>query len=205
MKLSILLADDHAIVREGVRSILQDRLEWSIIAEVADGSEAVQKATELKPDVAVLDVGLPGLNGLEAARRIREVLPQTEIVVLTVDDSEQTLRQALSCGARGYVVKSDASYSLLDAIQSVSQHECFVSPDVASLGTTRTPTRQLTRRESEVLVLLAEGLCTKEIAVQLHIAPKTAETHRTNLMRKIGAHCLSDLVRYAIRNRLIAA
>jgi DNA-binding NarL/FixJ family response regulator len=204
MKLSILLADDHAIVRGGIRSILQARPEWSILAEVADGSEAVQKATELKPDVAVLDVGLPGLNGLEAARRIRQALPQTEIVVLTVDDSEHTLRQAVNCGVRGYVLKSNASDHLLDAIQSASQHEFFVSPNVA-YHENATSMCLLTYRESEILVLLAQGFCTKEIAAQLHVAIKTAATHRTNLMRKIGAHCLADLVRYAIRNRLIAA
>ena len=201
--LKILLADDHAIVREGVRSIIQSRPGWSIVAEVADGAEAVQKATELKPDIAILGVRLPRLNGVEAARRIRQALPQTGIVILTVDNSEQTLRQAVSCGVRGYVLKSDASSSLIDAIQSVSQNEFFLSPNVAHHETMRTSTPQLTQREWAVLVLLAEGLSTKEIALQLHVAIKTAETHRSNLMRKIGVHCLADLVRYAIRNRLI--
>ena len=208
-ELSILVADDHEIVRQGIRNILQPQSHWTVVAEASNGNEAVEKSTELKPQVALIDVGMPEMNGLEATRRIREALPQTEVVILSVHESEQTVREAVSCGARGYVVKSDAGKDLIAAVESASRHQFFLSPKLApagenyNVGTREGPMAQLTRRECEILQLLAEGYGNKEIATRLQISVKTAETHRTNMMRKIAAHSLADLVRYAIRNGLV--
>jgi DNA-binding NarL/FixJ family response regulator len=208
-ELNILVADDHEIVRQGVRNILQPQSQWTVIAEASNGNEAVEKSTQLKPQIALIDVGMPEMNGLEATRRIREALPQTEVVILSVHESEQTVREAISCGARGYVVKSDAGRDLIAAVESASRHQFFLSPKLAPGGDgyeTRNhegPLAQLTRRECEILQLLAEGYGNKEVATKLDISVKTAETHRTNMMRKIGAHSLADLVRYAIRNGLV--
>jgi DNA-binding NarL/FixJ family response regulator len=208
-ELNILVADDHEIVRQGIRNILQPQSQWTVVAEASNGNEAVEKSAELKPQVALIDVGMPEMNGLEATRRIREALPQTEVVILSVHESEQTVREAVSCGARGYVVKSDAGRDLIAAVESASRHQFFLSPKLAPAGDgyeTRGregPLAQLTRRECEILQLLAEGHGNKEIATRLDISVKTAETHRTNMMRKIDAHSLADLVRYAIRNGLV--
>ena len=208
-ELNILVADDHEIVRQGIRNILQPQTQWTVVAEVGNGNDAVAKSTELKPQVVLIDVGMPELNGLEATRRIREALPQTEVVILSVHDSEQTVREAVSCGARGYVVKSDAGRDLIAAVETVSKHQFFLSPKLAPSGegfqmnTQEGPMAQLTRRECEILQLLAEGYGNKEIATRLDISVKTAETHRTNMMRKISAHSLADLVRYAIRNGMV--
>lgn len=208
-ELNILVADDHEIVRQGIRNILQPQPQWTVVAEVSNGTEAVAKCTELRPQVVLIDVGMPEMNGLEATRRIREALPDTEVVILSVHDSEQTVREAVSCGARGYVVKSDAGRDLIAAVESVSRHQFFLSPKLAPsgngyhLGKNEGPLAQLTRRECEILQLLAEGYGNKEIATKLDISVKTAETHRTNMMRKISGHSLADLVRYAIRNGLV--
>jgi len=208
-ELNILVADDHEIVRQGIRNILEPQAHWTVVAEAANGNEAVEKSAEFKPQVALLDVGMPEMNGLEATRRIRAAFPQTEVVILTVHDSEQTVREAVSCGARGYVVKSDAGRDLIAAVESAARHQFFLSPKLApcedgfQMSTREGPLAQLTRRECEILQLLAEGYGNKEIASKLQISVKTAETHRTNMMRKISAHSLADLVRYAIRNGLV--
>lgn len=208
-ELNILVADDHEIVRQGIRNILQPQQQWTVVAEVSNGTEAVAKCTELRPQVVLIDVGMPEMNGLEATRRIREALPDTEVVILSVHDSEQTVREAVSCGARGYVVKSDAGRDLIAAVESASRHQFFLSPKLAPSGNGyhtskhEGPLAQLTRRECEILQLLAEGYGNKEIATKLDISVKTAETHRTNMMRKISGHSLADLVRYAIRNGLV--
>ena len=204
-ELNILVADDHEIVRQGIRNILQQQRQWTVVAEASNGHEAVQKAIELKPHIVLIDVGMPELNGLEATRRIKEVLPQTEIVILSVHDSEQTVREAVSSGARGYVVKADAGRDLVAAVESVSRRRFFLSPKLAPAGKAylmskhEGPLAQLTRREGEILQLLAEGCSNKEIATRLDIAVKTVETHRMNIMRKSSAHSVADLVRYAIR------
>lgn len=203
----ILIADDHEIVRRGLRRLLESRTEWSVVGEASNGNQAVEKAIELHPDLVLLDVGMPELNGLEATRRIREILPQTEVLVLSVSDSEQVIRQALASGARGYLVKSDAGGELIAAIEAALRHESFLSPSIrqpqilAASGCE--DPANLTARERETAQLLSEGLSNKDIAVRLDISLKTAETHRTNIMRKIGVHSLADVVRYAIRNGLV--
>ena len=208
-ELNILVADDHEIVRQGIKDILQPQSNWTVVAEAENGNQAVERSAEFKPQVVLIDVGMPEMNGLEATRRIREALPQTEVVILSVHDSEQTVREAVSCGARGYVVKADAGRDLIAAVESVSRHQFFLSPKLAPSGdgfrmsTHEGPMARLTRRECEILQLLAEGYGNKEIATRLEISVKTAETHRTNMMRKISAHSLADLVRYAIRNGLV--
>ena len=204
----ILIADDHEIVRRGLRTLLESEPGCSVIGEAANGSEAVAKAVELRPDVALLDVDMPELNGMEVTRRIREALPQTEVLALSVHDSEHVARQMIACGARGYLVKSDAGSELIAALEAVVRHKPFVSPRISPAhGFASTATApaiaDLTARERETAQLLAEGLSNKEIASRLDISVKTAETHRTNVMRKIGAHSLADVVRYAIRNGIV--
>ncbi|HXJ91518.1 MAG TPA: response regulator transcription factor [Terriglobia bacterium] len=203
----ILLADDHEIVRQGLRSLLESRQGWSVIGEASNGTEAVEKAIELVPDVVVLDIGMPELNGLEAIRRIRDALRQTEVLVLSVHDAEHVVRRALASGARAYLAKSDAGRDLVAAVEAALRHKTFLSPKISqSLGSAsgdgETSLAHLTTREREAAQLLAEGLGNKEIASRLDISVKTVETHRTNIMRKIGAHSLADIVRYAIRNGL---
>lgn len=204
----ILIADDHEIVRRGLRTLLEAEPGCSVIGEAGNGPEAVAKALELKPDVALLDVDMPELNGMEATRRIREALPQTEILGLSVHDSEHVARQMIASGARGYIVKSDAGTELIAALETVVRHKPFVSPRISPAhGFTSAGVvpaiADLTARERETAQLLAEGLSNKEIATRLDISVKTAETHRTNVMRKIGAHSLADVVRYAIRNGIV--
>src|SRR5580700_5676201 len=164
----ILIADDHEIVRHGLRTLLESREGWSVVGEASNGTEAVEKAVELKPDVVLLDLGMPELNGFEATRRIREILPQTEVLVLSVNDSEQVVRKALASGARGYLVKSDAGRELLAAIDAALRHKPFLSPSVphsqnVAPGAPQEPIADLTARERETAQLLAEGLSNKEI------------------------------------------
>jgi DNA-binding NarL/FixJ family response regulator len=204
----ILIADDHEIVRRGLRTLLEAEAGCVVVGEAGNGPDAVERAVELKPDVALLDVDMPGLNGMEATRRIREALPQTEVLVLSVHDSEHVARQMIACGARGYLVKSDAGTDLIAALEAVVRRKPFVSPRISPAqgyaATSSAPAiANLTARERETAQLLAEGLSNKEIATRLDISVKTAETHRTNVMRKIGAHSLADVVRYAIRNGIV--
>jgi DNA-binding NarL/FixJ family response regulator len=202
----ILVADDHEIVRHGLRTLLESRPGWSVVGEASNGVAAVEKAIELKPDVVLIDLAMPELNGLEATRRIRDTLPETEVLVLSVNDAEHVAKQALASGARGYLVKSDAGGELVAAIEAAVRHRSFISPRLSpSQGGAANPEAllaELTAREREITQLLAEGLSNKEIATRLNISVKTAETHRTNIMRKSGAHSLADVVRYALRNGL---
>ena len=209
----ILIADDHEVVRRGVRALLEVHPGWQICAETVDGREAVEKAARLRPDVVILDIGMPGLNGLEAARQIREASPLSEVLILTMHESEQVIREVLAAGARGYVLKSDAGRDLVNAVEALSRHKTFFTSSVAEmvvqgylsggqLGEQRGHS-VLTQREREVIQLLAEGKGNKEVAELLGISVRTAETHRTNIMRKLDCHSISDLVRYAIRNSLI--
>jgi DNA-binding NarL/FixJ family response regulator len=209
----ILIADDHEVVRRGVCALLEAHPGWRICAEAAEGREAVEKATLHRPDVAILDVGMPGLNGLEAARKIREASPLSEVLILTMHESEQLIREVIAAGARGYVLKSDAGRDLVKAVEAMSHHQTFFTSRVAEVvaqgdadgGRPDEPGElsMLTHREREVTQLLAEGKGNKEVADVLGISVRTAETHRTNIMRKLGCHSFSDLVRYAIRNSLI--
>ncbi|MGH9405766.1 MAG: response regulator [Terriglobia bacterium] len=213
--LRILLADDHPVVIKGLRSLLENQPGWQVCGEACDGQEAVSKASELKPDVVVLDVSMPRLNGLEAARRIHSDLAGTEVLVLTVHESEEMVREALRAGVRGYLLKSDPSSELLDAIRTLSQHKPFLSHRISqklgaagpfsSSGRSRKllPDDPLSPRERQIAQLLAEGKSTKDVASDLGISFKTAETHRANIMRKLDIHSTSELVRYAIRNNLV--
>ena len=203
----ILLADDHEIVRHGLRTLLESRPGWSVVGEASNGAQAVEKAIELGPDVVVIDVGMPKLNGLDAIRRIRDALPHVEVIVLSVHDAEHVVRDALGSGAHAYLTKSDAGRDLVAAVEAVLRHKPFLSPKLSEsagsgLDGAETSVADLTARERETAQLLAEGLGNKDIATRLDISVKTVETHRTNIMRKIGAHSLADVVRYAIRNGL---
>lgn len=207
-----LVADDHDILRRGLRDLLEAQAGWTIVAEAVNGTQALELAIELKPDVAIIDVGMPDLNGFEATRRIREAVPLTEVLILTAHDSEQLVREAEACGARGYLLKSDVGQDLLSAVESVRRRKFFLSPQIARRnGNGTEPGRnghdvalpRLTAREREIIQLLAEGHVNKDIAARLNISVKTAETHRTNIMRKIDVHSLPDLTRFAIRNHLV--
>jgi DNA-binding NarL/FixJ family response regulator len=212
-KARIFMADDHEVVRQGLRAVLQDRPEWQICGEAADGREAVRKAAELEPDVVILDISMPELNGLEATRQILAEVPKTEVLILTVHDSEKLIGEILEAGARGYLLKSDASKHLIAAVESLLLRKPFFTQKVSEIvldgylsdrpPLKGEPRRRLTPRETEVLQLLAEGKSNKEVATTLNISVKTAETHRTNIMNKLDLHSISELVRYAVRNQLI--
>jgi DNA-binding NarL/FixJ family response regulator len=212
----ILVADDHEIVRQGLRALLETQPGWQVVAEAVDGREALDKAKRLRPDVVVLDVSMPNLNGLEATRQIRKALPETEVLILTMHDSEQLVREVLEAGARGYVLKSDAGRELVTAVESVRKSKPYFTSRVSEIvldGYLNAGGRsdaynvprsvRLSPREREIVQLLAEGKSNKEVAAALHISVKTAETHRTNLMRKLDLHSISELVRYAIRNKMV--
>ncbi len=213
MKTRILIADDHEVVRQGLLRILEGADDIEVVAECTTGREAVARATELKPDIAIIDIGMPELNGLEATRQILCHLPRTEVLILTIHENEQLVQDVLVAGAKGYLLKSDASKDLLSAIAALRQHKPFFTSRVAQMVlqefvrgprvVARRGERRLTQREREVLQLLAEGCSNKEVAARLGISVKTAETHRANIMRKLDLHSLSELVRYAIRNKLI--
>ncbi len=216
--LRILLADDHDIVRRGLRSLLEGQRRWEVCGEAVNGRDAVKKAAQCKPDVVVLDISMPELNGLEAARQILKQRPRTEVLILTVHDSEQVVREVLEAGARGYVLKSDAERDLVVAIEVLGRHGSFFTSKVAQIvlegfrkagaavpSLDRRLKSRLTAREREIVQLLAEGKANKEVAAALGISVKTAETHRSNIMRKLGAHSMSELVRYAIRNKITEA
>jgi DNA-binding NarL/FixJ family response regulator len=204
----LLLADDHTLVRESVRTLLE-REGFDVVADVADGREAVRLTEELKPDVAVLDVGMPVLNGLDAADQIQRVVPATRIVLLTMHAEEQYVAAALRAGVRGFLLKSQVLSDLVRAIEEVASGGMYLSPRVsqivveASLGRRDIESDPLSPREREVLQLIAEGSATREIAVALGISPKTAESHRAGIMRKLGIHGVAGLVRYAIRRGLV--
>ena len=210
--LRIFLADDHSLVRRGIRSLLGVHSEWEVCGEARDGKEALEKVSDLHPDVLILDLNMPELNGLEVTRRVHGTCPQVEVLVLTVQDSEQVMRQVLEAGARGYMLKSDAGKELLTAVETVRRHRLFLSSQTsrmlrdssAPLAKEDMALKQpLSPRERQILQLLAEGNSTKQIATALDITIKTAETHRSNIMRKLDLHHVTELVRYAIRNQIV--
>lgn len=213
--LRILVADDHDVVRSGLRALLEAKAGWEVCDEAATGREAVQKAEQLKPDVVVLDIAMPELNGLEAARQILKAAPRIEIVILTMHDSDQLIREVLEAGAHGFVMKSDAGRDLVTAVEAVAQHKTFFTSTVSErvlggyLGRQSQSTEEalsrerLTPREREIVQLLAEGNSNKEVAATLGISVKTAETHRSNIMRKLNIHSVTELVHYALRNNII--
>jgi len=209
----ILIADDHEVARKGIRSLLEDHAGWEVCGEARDGREAVEYAGKLKPDVLLLDIGMPNLNGLDAARQILATDPEARILILTVHDSEQTVREVLAVGARGFLLKSDAGRELVAAVEALQQRRTFFTSRVAQMmldGYLRPqdnsdPSGQcvLTPREREVIQLVAEGKSTKEVAMALSLSVKTAETHRTNLMRKLDLHSVAALTLYAVRNGIV--
>ncbi len=216
MPVRILLADDHEIVRRGLRAVLEGEADWQVMDEAANGVEAVEMAERYKPDVVLMDISMPELNGLEAARRIRRSDPSVEVLFLTMHESEQMIQEGMDAGARGFLLKSDAGHELVPAVRSVSRHKPFFSPTIRAMGLAPIDERGqraakrgagtsgLTSRERQVVQLLAEGKSTKEVATALEITFKTAATHRTNILRKLELHSLADLVRYAIRNGIVA-
>ena len=214
--LRILLADDHDVVRRGLKELLEEQVGWTVCAEAANGREAVELAIETRPQVAVLDFSMPELNGLEATRRIRQAVPETEVLVFTMHESEELIREALAAGARGYLLKSDASRQLIPAVESVSRHKPYLSGRVSEVvlegflkagqgSSMALPAERLTSREREIVQLLAEGRSNKDIARRLALSVKTVETHRASVMRKLELTSLAELVRWAVRNRIVEA
>src|SRR5579862_5246982 len=215
-QLRILIADDHDLMRRGLKALLESRPGWTICAEAHTGREAVAKAEELRPDIVILDITMPELNGVEAARRILKGSPNTEILVLSVHYSDQLIRDILDAGVRGYIVKSDSDRDLVVAVEALSNHKPFFTPRATELILNNFNTKggpiselpetigdRLTSREREIVQLLSEGKSSKEVASALSISVKTAETHRANIMRKLEIHSVSELVRYAVRNQII--
>jgi DNA-binding NarL/FixJ family response regulator len=215
MPVRILVADDHQVVRAGLRVLLESKSGWQVCAEAANGREAVEKAAQLKPDVAVLDIGMPLLNGVEATRQIRKLSPKTEVLILTMHDSELLVQEVLGAGAHGYILKDDADRNLVAAVDALRRHKPYLSSRVSEAASnapgssrdgavlSQSSRGRLTPREREILQLLAEGKSNKEVAGYLGISVKTAETHRANIMLKLDFHSITELVRYAVRNKII--
>ena len=214
--LRILIADDHEVARRGIRALLESHPGWEVCGEARDGRETVELATKIKPDLILLDIGMPNLNGLEAARQILAVLPDAAILILTMHDTDQVVREVLRAGARGFLLKSDAGRELVAAVEALQQQRTFFTTRVSQmvlegyLG--REPLEEksaddfhnaLTGREREVIQLLAEGKTSKEVAVTLNLSVKTVETHRTQLMDRLNIHDVPGLVRQAIRMGLV--
>ena len=213
MTLRIFVADDHEVVRRGVCALLTAHPGWEICGEAGDGLGAVEKVTDLQPDIVILDISMPTLNGLEAARQILHNYPYQKIAILSITDSEQVIQQALRAGAKAYILKSDTAKDLVAAVEALQRNRTYFNSRVGEIvlkGFLDTGNRSrgsiqsnLTSREREIVQLLVGGKSTKEVAVTLGISAKTAETHRANLMHKLSLHSISELVRYAIRNGII--
>jgi DNA-binding NarL/FixJ family response regulator len=212
--LKILLADDHDVVRRGLRDLLTQQSGWQICGEATNGREAVAMAVNLRPNVAILDLTMPQLNGLEATRQIRKAAPMVEVLIFTMHESEQLIREVLAAGARGYLLKSDASRYVIAAVETLAQHRPFftwkASETMLENFLAYTPEQEgerprdiLTTREREIVQLLAEGNSSKKIAHMLNLSIKTVDTHRATIMRKLEAHSIVDIVHYAIRNNLV--
>src|ERR1700733_8077352 len=216
MKLRILLADDHEIVRRGFCALLQKHEGWEVCGEASDGREAIEMAKQLKPDVVIVDIGMPHLNGSNTTRHLLKHDPHFKVIVLTSTDSDQVIRGALDAGARGFVLKSDAARDLVAPVEALQSKRMFFTPRVNDLvlagflekgdaiSRTQPPNLPtLTAREREITQLLAEGKSSKEVASMLNLSTKTVETHRSNIMRKLSLHSIRDLVVYAIKNNII--
>lgn len=208
--LSILLVDDHEIVRKGIRELLQEHPDWKICGESGNGREAVRMASQLKPNIIVIDLSMPEMNGLEAIRQIKRACPEVEVLIYSVHESEQWICQSIEAGVRAYVMKSDAGKYLVEAVEALSRHEPFFTSKVCqfllkilSKSDWNIPPPSLSAREREIIQMLAEGMANKEIASALCISVKTVETHRAAIKRKLGIASLADLVRYAINNHMV--
>lgn len=214
-RLRILIADDHELVRRGARGVLHSHRRWRVVGEAVNGREAVQKAVDLKPDLAVVDLSMPDLDGIEAVRQIRKAVPTTKVLVLTMHESDRMVQRALDAGAHAYILKSDLTESLVKAVKVAASGKPFLTPRVSeimlegTLKAKRERQRQrragaaTTPRETEIIRLLAEGKTNKEIAALLEIAVRTVEGHRAKIMLKLGFHSLTELIHYAIRNGIV--
>ncbi len=215
--LQILIADDHELVRKGLRAVLESQPGWKVCGEAVNGRQAVELARQLGPDVIVLDVTMPELNGLEATRQILKAIPQAEVLILTMHESEKLVSEVLAAGAHGYILKADTSRLLVSAVELLAQHQPFFTGKISEVvlrgylnpgkngKSAAGPAQRLTAREREIVQLLAEGKSNKEVAVALGVNVKTVDAHRANVMHKLGLHSVTDLVRYAIRNHIIEA
>jgi two-component system, NarL family, response regulator NreC len=213
-ELRVLLGDDHTVLRQGLRKILEDRRDWRVVAEAGNGRDAVREAIEQRPDVAVLDIGMPLLNGIEATRQIVRRAPSVRVLILSMHSDQAYVTQAVQAGARGYLLKESAGAELIEAIAAVAAGKSFFSPAVAqvvfddyvrSLADRGITDRYdaLSEREREVLQLVAEGKSSKEIADVLSISPATVETHRTHLLQKLGLRNTAEVVRFAARRGIV--
>jgi DNA-binding NarL/FixJ family response regulator len=211
---SILIVDDHAVVRRGLRALLETQPGWTICGEASNGSEAVQKAQQHQPNVVIVDIEMPELNGLAATVRIREVTPQARVLVLTMHSSEELIQSCLKAGAQGYVLKSDAERDLISAVEALVQHKTFFTQAATDVVLENLRDKQngaggeplvecLTRREQEIVQLLAEGRSNKEVGASLGIGTRTVESHRASIMSKLHLRTFSDLMRYAIRKKMV--
>ena len=213
--LRIIIVDDHAVVRRGVRALLETQPGWDVVAEGTTGREAIELAARLQPDIVIMDLSLPELNGLDATPLVLKEAPRAEVLVLTMHHSEELARNVLQAGARGYVLKSDADENLIAAVETLRQHRPFLTAAVTEFvlddylrrgSDSEEPAfASLTARERQLVQLLAEGKSNKEAATALGISVKTVEAHRANLMRKLHLRSVSDLVRYAVRNNIVQA
>ena len=208
----ILLADDHEIVRRGLRAILAARPDWEICAEASNGRQALEQAKQLKPDLVIMDIGMPEMNGISATRQILKELPTTEVLILTIHDPEPLVRSVFDAGAHGFMLKSDAARDLLTAVEALLKHQVSFSSRVSELmlqGYLKGPAPEandgvrLTGREQEIVQLVAEGKSNKEVATALHIGVRTVETHRRHIMAKLNLHNVGELVRYAVRTGMV--
>ena len=213
-RLRVLLGDDHTIMRHGLRKILEERPEWEVVAEVGDGREALRQVEALHPDVAVLDIAMPLLNGIEATRQITRKFPHTGVLILSMHSNEAYVTQALQAGARGYLLKDSAGTDLIEGVEAVGEGKSFFSPAVARLMLDDYVRRladkgvvdrydSLSDREREILQLIAEGHSNKEVAELLSISTTTVETHRAHILHKLDVHNTAELVLYAVRKGLI--
>jgi DNA-binding NarL/FixJ family response regulator len=212
---SLLIADDHEVVRRGIRALIQEQPGWQVVAEAKNGRDAVAKADEFKPDLAILDITMPSLNGLDAAKQIAKISPRTKVLILTIHESDQLIHQILDAGAHGYILKTDAGRDLVTAVNALLSDKTFFTAKVARMVMDRylgkgpkgskEGSLQITGREREIVQLLAEAKSSKEVATILNLSVETVETHRSNILRKLNCHSVTELVRYAVRNHIVEA
>lgn len=210
----ILIADDHAILRRGIRNLLEAHPGWTVCGEASTGREAVEQAKELRPDIVVLDITMPLLNGVDATPLILKAAPETRVLILTMHSAHEVTQRAVRAGARGYILKSDTERDLVAAIEALMEDKTFYTPAVSEVilegladgaPAAEEPLARVTPREREIIQLLVEGKSNKEVANQLGISVRTVESHRATVIRKLHCHSFSELVRYAIRNKIIEA